>query len=381
MLSYHPESRETPHPNTIPRRTRIYRAQVAPLCQHSRSRTRPGERLLMLISPHLGASNPVPAAPKTLFKLRFRICNGFSSRTRARRFTEARIAACCIPCLGDDSRMNDTQTTPTDDQVQAAANAIRAKDPDLGRAKLLSRLKAENGWILSEARLKKLVPSVNVSSGTTVTDTKYPEINTTPHYRSLPPPSLPADALSAQQAYKAADRRCFKLYGRAEHDFGVTPNSDMGVLIAMLHARLVKAGRPQTKAEKAALAQSRPMLLLWAFYYAAASVAGIPKEDLGRQLEAEYGVNPLPYLASEKGAQDDDSNGFAPQDIEDALKVLVNKEAGLDGLPYELLAIIGSKALTAVLNDVWRNGMMSAPQVLVTKIGKRDGLQEFGDVN
>lgn len=52
-----------------------------------------------------------------------------------------------------------TLVTPTDEQVQDAAHAIRELEPGLGQLKLLARLKEENNWTLSEKRFRRLVPS------------------------------------------------------------------------------------------------------------------------------------------------------------------------------------------------------------------------------
>ncbi|ORY63895.1 uncharacterized protein BCR38DRAFT_433388 [Pseudomassariella vexata] len=54
-----------------------------------------------------------------------------------------------------------TVTTPSDDQVLAAVNAIRQEKPNLGRSKIRSLLKEEHQWQVSEDRLKRLIPAVN----------------------------------------------------------------------------------------------------------------------------------------------------------------------------------------------------------------------------
>ena len=179
--------------------------------------------------------------------------------------------------------------SPSDDEVVAAVEAIRTAAPELGREKVRARLITENNWLLSESRLKKLLAERGLESSV-VRDQfiKYP-----------------ANALQAQERYKADSTRCFKLYARGEHDFGVPPNcaqalkidvetfillrilprADLKLQIA--HQRLVEHGHPTSRSEAEALARSWPMQYMWDFYWAAAQKAGIAKADVGGQLKAE----------------------------------------------------------------------------------------------
>jgi hypothetical protein len=52
-------------------------------------------------------------------------------------------------------------------------------------------------------------------------------------------PRLPANPLQAQLKYKDESTRYIKLYGSGEYDFGITPNSDMGVFIEVIVSPLL----------------------------------------------------------------------------------------------------------------------------------------------
>ncbi|KAF2682299.1 hypothetical protein K458DRAFT_433232 [Lentithecium fluviatile CBS 122367] len=55
------------------------------------------------------------------------------------------------------------------------------------------------------------------------------------------PIEIPSNALAVQQRYKDKSTRCFKLYGRGQYEFGVTPNADMQLLIGEDIGRQLKA--------------------------------------------------------------------------------------------------------------------------------------------
>lgn len=165
-------------------------------------------------------------------------------------------------------------TTPSDDDIINAVRVINADNPAIGRAKLLSQLKAENSWALSDNRLKKLLDQHALKRVAEVSKSGI---------------HIPVDALAAQERYKDDSRRHFKLYGRGEYDYGVTPNSDMGILIELCHKRLLKQGAPgpYDGATAQAIAESQELQLIYNYYWAAAQKVGLTKEDVGRQLQAE----------------------------------------------------------------------------------------------
>ena len=107
---------------------------------------------------------------------------------------------------------------PSDDEVVRAVRTIHEQSPDLGRNKLLDQLKVNHNWTLSDKRLKKLL-------------TQHDLKRVAERSKGLPSIELTKDALSAQQRYKDNSNRCFKLYGRGEYDYGVTPNADQAILI------------------------------------------------------------------------------------------------------------------------------------------------------
>lgn len=123
-------------------------------------------------------------------------------------------------------------TTPTDEEVISALESltlmiIKKGYPDLARLKVLALLKTEHNWALSDARLKKIMAAYGLRSPLSQNWDNAIDQST------LPPPVLPADAFAAQKKYKEESIRCFKIYGRGNYDYGVTPNSDMQILIAV----------------------------------------------------------------------------------------------------------------------------------------------------
>jgi hypothetical protein len=143
------------------------------------------------------------------------------------------------PFLRNAYRMFTTaQIQPIDQEIIDAVREIHVEQPKLGRGKLcvytgfalrpkciltlypisrLAQLKDAHNWSLSDTRLKKLLAENNLKRQAEVPKT-------------LPPIELPANAFAAQETYKKDGIRCFKLYGRGECDYGVTPNADMALL-------------------------------------------------------------------------------------------------------------------------------------------------------
>ncbi|KAK3326921.1 hypothetical protein B0T19DRAFT_440946 [Cercophora scortea] len=251
-------------------------------------------------------------------------------------------------------------TIPSDHDVVQAVAALRKDWPELGRAKLLTQLKQAHNWSLSEARLKKLV------SAAAPQDTRT---STIPIPGTL---RIPRDALAAQQRYRDKSMRCFKIYGRGEYDYGVTPNADRSILINVMHDRLVKAGRPETEVQKRRMFPT--LRVIYEYYAAAAEIAGVSKDDVAQQLEAEYGLNPMPYLmqipaptpeqVAERKAK------FKKQSLAMMRIMLVASEEARNHIPVDD-------------NDdpIWdeeRNGEFC---LMVVKIDKGDGLTEHGLVN
>lgn len=256
---------------------------------------------------------------------------------------------------------------PSDEHVIRAVRELRKTQPELGRAKVLAELKRKNEWSLSDARVKKLMdqhdlntPNRNVATLSTQPPTSQ---------QQLPPIPLPDDAFAAQQQYKDNSTRCFKLYGRGKYNYGITPNSDMAVMIDIAHNRLRDHGRPSSVMEKMQIGGSWPLKTLWDYYWAAAQMTGeLSKEDIGRQLEAEYGVNPIPCLPPPPTMEEE-----AQQKAEFKEKSLATKREMLKHAETRKYIPTGPKG-----EPVWDEKKMGQFALLVVKIDKGDGLDEFG---
>ncbi|KAF2491925.1 hypothetical protein BU16DRAFT_564406 [Lophium mytilinum] len=173
-----------------------------------------------------------------------------------------------------------------------------------------------------------------------------------------------------QQKYKDESIRCFKIYSRGPYDFGVTPNADMALKIDIAHNRMVKFGRPSGVDAEIAIGSSWPMQTLWEYYWAAAQMAGVAKEDVGRQLDAEYGVNPIPFLKK-----------ATPEQVEARKATFKIKSMKMlremwNGVP-EAREVIPVDSFGEPIWDESKNGEFV---LIVVKIDKESGLKEFGSV-
>ena len=108
-------------------------------------------------------------------------------------------------------------TTPSDDEVVSALRVVRLQRPKLGRAKVLSQLKDANKWILSDARLKKLMTLHGLAC-----PTNQGEEEETPIV-------YPKDAMAAQERFKRSSTRCLRLYSREKYDYAVEPNCSVKI--------------------------------------------------------------------------------------------------------------------------------------------------------
>ncbi|KAF2103749.1 hypothetical protein NA57DRAFT_50618 [Rhizodiscina lignyota] len=245
---------------------------------------------------------------------------------------------------------------PTDDEVKNEVNKIRQDQQDIGRAKIVTILRDQFNWRISETRLKKLVPSVNQMK----TSTTQAELG------------IPEDAVKAQKRYRDKSTRTFRIYGRGEYNYGVSLNSDVAIQMDIAYGRLAKAGRPKSEEEKRSLASAWPLQLIWDYYVATAKKAGVSKEDVGLQLEAEYGV-PWTYMPTPKpewtGPQAEAMKAkFKEASLQVKRQLMKNPEAR---------RYIPTNANGDIVWDEEKNGQFA---VLVVKIDKGDGLREFGEV-
>jgi hypothetical protein len=93
---------------------------------------------------------------------------------------------------------------PTDEQILDHVRSIHATNPELGRAKLLAKLKADHEWILSDNRLKRLLDRGGLK-----------------RIAELSRISLPENALAAQEEFREKSKLHIKLYGREQFEYGV----------------------------------------------------------------------------------------------------------------------------------------------------------------
>lgn len=132
-------------------------------------------------------------------------------------------------------------TVPTNEQV---LSEIKTFTVPLGRQKMLNAMRSKNNWVLSDARLKRLLAEANDSATPTYQDSSEPvdivflltaygnavsvpwtqDLPTRPNATyepdepgcDLPPPILLANPLAAQLRFYEESTLFFILYGRGE---------------------------------------------------------------------------------------------------------------------------------------------------------------------
>jgi hypothetical protein len=126
-------------------------------------------------------------------------------------------------------------STPDDATLLEALQSFRVQNPAMARAKVLQELKAKNGWVLSEKRLKTCMDTHHLNTEE-IESRKMKEAEAKSkivedHKSALP--KLPQNPLQAQIKYKEESQRYIILYGSGEYNYGITPNSDMGIFIGV----------------------------------------------------------------------------------------------------------------------------------------------------
>ncbi|KAJ5365649.1 hypothetical protein N7517_008535 [Penicillium concentricum] len=179
----------------------------------------------------------------------------------------------------------------------------------------------------------------------------------------LPPITYPQNALAAQQKYKDEGARCFKIYSRGPYDFKVSPNADMAIKVDIAHDRLKNIGRPKTEKDLRATGTAWPMRCLFDYYWAAAQIAGVSQEDIGRQ----YGVNLVPSLPfpPTPGEVETRKTQFKIESMEKLRQMLKHPE---------IRKLIPVDARGKPIWDETKHGEFC---VLVVKIDQECGLEEF----
>ena len=277
---------------------------------------------------------------------------------------------------------------PSDEQVIEAIRALRSSEPELGRPKVLAKLKEQHQWALSIKRLKELMvandlESTHVSKLKDESDTDSPAwpstsklpdsrsdllaslertINSYPtrppdfrrgrgtfdlvgsftgmfnavgkfpaipnallldaydlksehvvgsdEYRSMSPPEIPENAIAAQLKYREESTRQLIIYGRGQYNFGITPNSQDGIHYTVRYSHVLSGFGRETyyscmpiqtifgryskrlpynvaKEDQRKIANAPDMRMIWEFYEQSAQQAGVSREDVGKQFEAE----------------------------------------------------------------------------------------------
>ncbi len=251
---------------------------------------------------------------------------------------------------------------PIDIEILKAARLIYRRNPELPRNDLLEKVKQDNSWDISNKDIKKLLTQYPLD-----TDTEPAPPSASPYSN---PPQLPPNALAAQQRYKDDSTRMFKLYGRGEHDYGVSPNSDQQIKIDIMHERLLKAGCPGPFNQESQdfIGTAWPLQELFNCYWAAAQKTGglVTKEDVGRQLEAEYGINPLPYFKEPTIAEAEKRRAVYKEGMMKIKRKMMKTPEGRGYIPVDGRG-----------NPVWDEAVNGEFTMLVVKINKGNGLTEY----
>ncbi|KAL0566000.1 hypothetical protein V5O48_016019 [Marasmius crinis-equi] len=180
-------------------------------------------------------------------------------------------------------------------------------------------------------------------------------------YRRLPQAEIPANAIAAQLKYREESPRVLIIYGRGQYNFGITPNSIDGVHYMSIFQRF-KNSLPYRVVEedRQKIADATSIRVVWEFYEMSAKYAGVSREDVGRQFEAEWGVNMHKYVPPRLSA---DPEVQRITTLWEKKRAEVYKECNL---PHLQLA----RSSGRVVWDERKNGMF---RLIVTKIDKESG--------
>ena len=112
---------------------------------------------------------------------------------------------------------------------------------------------------------------------------------------------------------------------------------------------------------------------MWDFYVAAAAAAGVAKADVGLQIEAEYGVpwTYLPVPATERKGPEVERQkaAYKERSLELKRQLLKRSKEARKVIPVDERG-----------EPVWNEAKNGQFTVLVVKIDKEKGLEEFGRV-
>ncbi|KAK0189395.1 hypothetical protein F5146DRAFT_1050800, partial [Armillaria mellea] len=136
-------------------------------------------------------------------------------------------------------------------------------------------------------------------------DSPYLQTSPVSEATSPPPPILPKGALGAQLRFQDNNsRHFFILYGRGEYDYAAGHNTQVSMLHMIIQKRILGLitgkSRPLSEEDQAMMNRWGGVQAFFEYYEAAGKKAGLPASDVGRQFEAEYGVNILARRTSEQ---------------------------------------------------------------------------------
>ncbi|KAJ8082142.1 hypothetical protein PM082_007989 [Marasmius tenuissimus] len=196
-------------------------------------------------------------------------------------------------------------------------------------------------------------------------------------YRSLPLPEIPRNAIAAQLKYRKESTRQLIIYGRGRYNFGITPNSQDGIHYAAIFNKYSK-NLPYNVVEEdqRKIADAPDIRMIWEFYEQSALCAGVSREDVGKQFEAEWGVN-MHECAPPRLSKDPETRRL--------IELWERKRASLyKECRYPVLEGIRSAGMMDFPVDrrgriVWDEKKFGIFRLIVTKIDKESG-EERGDL-
>ncbi|KAK1216604.1 hypothetical protein PQX77_020724 [Marasmius sp. AFHP31] len=335
---------------------------------------------------------------------------------------------------------------PSDEEVVEAVKALRGREPDLGRPKVLAKLKEQHQWALSTKRLKQLMavndlesshvskmkndssnldsrlallegleeivdhysssvkpPNCRGPRGTfdvvssftymfnaisqfpafpdillyDAYDLKAEHVTGSEEYQSLPQPVIPSNAIAAQLKYRKESTRQLIIYGRGRYNFGITPNAHDGIHYTTIFNRFAK-NLPYrvVEEEQRKIADTPAIRVIWEFYEQSALRAGVSREDVARQFEAEWGVNMHEYVPPRLSKDPVIQRAIEFWERERALLYRKCHYPTLEAIRSSGQGNIPVDHRGRVIWDEKKNGIFS---LIVTKIDKYSG-EECGDL-
>ena len=122
-----------------------------------------------------------------------------------------------------------------------------------------------------------------------------PQRKVGPENREKSSPKLPKDGLTAQKGVHSLLVSFVTLYGRGSYDYLITPNAEMRIHMRISLDEILKIQESPGGAAKAVLEAPDCWRIqeFFDFYCAAARKIGLRFDDVARQFETEFGVNPL----------------------------------------------------------------------------------------